>query len=179
LSRAYLFTTPRLGFACWSKSDLPLATVLWGNFEVTRYLGGPFSRDQIQEKLNQEIAWMSEHGIQYWPIFLRANDEFIGCSGLRPYNLGECIYELGFHLCPEVWGRGLATEAGRAAIAYGFDTIGAKSLFAGHHPENAVSRKVLGKLGFRYTHDEIYPVTGELHPSYLLECGARASHARS
>jgi RimJ/RimL family protein N-acetyltransferase len=54
-------------------------------------------------------------------------------------------------------------------ISYAFETIGAKALFAGHHPENAASRRVLAKLGFRHTHDELYAPTGLLHPSYLLE----------
>jgi len=41
-------------------------------------------------------------------------------------------------------------------------------LFAGHHPENHASRRILSKLGFRLTHEEFYPPTGLLHPSYLL-----------
>jgi RimJ/RimL family protein N-acetyltransferase len=81
----------------------------------------------------------------------------------------ERIYELGFHLRAEPWGRGLAEEAGRALIDFGFETIGAEALFAGHHPENQASRRTLVKLGFRLTHEEFYPPTGLLHPSYLLE----------
>jgi len=41
-------------------------------------------------------------------------------------------------------------------IAFSFETIVAKSLSAGHHPENGSSKKVLEKLGFRYTHDEFF-----------------------
>lgn len=169
MPREYFLTTPRLGFSHWSGHDLPLATVLWGDFEITRYLGGPFSTEQIQKKLAQEISWMAAHGVQYWPIFVPTSDEFVGCCGLRPYKLDIHIYELGFHLRREFWGQRLAPEAAEAAIEYGFETIRANALFAGHHPMNEISRKVLGKLGFRYTHDEIYSPTGELHPSYLLD----------
>ena len=42
-------------------------------------------------------------------------------------------------------------------------------LFAGHNPENTVSRHLLQKLGFRYTHDEFYAPTGLQHPSYMME----------
>jgi RimJ/RimL family protein N-acetyltransferase len=168
LPREYFLKTPRLGFSRWSENDLPLATQLWGDSQVTNYLGGPFSPDQIQKKLAQEISWMAARGVQYWPIFLLAGDEFAGCCGLRPYKLEEKIYELGFHLRPAFWGQGLAIEAAKAAISFGFETMGASALFAGHHPENKISPKLLLKLGFRYTHDEIYPPTGELHPSYLL-----------
>jgi ribosomal-protein-alanine N-acetyltransferase len=169
LPREYFLRTLRLGFSFWAEDDLPLATQLWGDPQVSRYLGGPFSREQIQKKLAQEISWMAAHGVQYWPIFLLANNEFAGCCGLRPYKLDAQIYELGFHLRPTCWGRGLATEAAKAAISFGFEIVGTTAIFAGHHPDNKSSPRVLSKLGFRYTHDEIYPPTGELHPSYLLE----------
>jgi [ribosomal protein S5]-alanine N-acetyltransferase len=42
-----------------------------------------------------------------------------------------------------------------------------KRLFAGHHRENAAARRLLEKLGFRFSHEEFDPPTGLLHPSYL------------
>jgi RimJ/RimL family protein N-acetyltransferase len=63
---------------------------------------------------------------------------------------------------------GLALEAGGAVINFAFANLGAKALFAGHHPQNAASRTVLEKLEFRFTHEETYPPTGQMHPSYLL-----------
>jgi RimJ/RimL family protein N-acetyltransferase len=62
----------------------------------------------------------------------------------------------------------LAQEAGRAVIAFAFENLGAEALFAGHHPANSASRRVLAKLGFQFTHDEFYPPTGLMHRSYLL-----------
>jgi RimJ/RimL family protein N-acetyltransferase len=162
-------TTERLAFRPWAPADLPLALALWTNPEVNRFLGGPFSPQQAEERLRLEIAMQETSGIQYWPIFLRSSGEHVGCAGLRPYQPARQIFELGFHLLPAFWGQGLAMEASRAVIAYAFETLGARALFAGHHPENAASRRVLEKLGFRYTHDEIYPPTGVLHPSYYLE----------
>ena len=78
------------------------------------------------------------------------------------------IFELGFHVCADHWGKGIATEAARAVIAFAFDELQASALFAGHHPENVASRRTLERLGFRHTHDELYPPTGLQHPSYLL-----------
>jgi RimJ/RimL family protein N-acetyltransferase len=54
-------------------------------------------------------------------------------------------------------------------IAFAFETVAVKALFAGHHPENAASERLLRKLGFRYTHQEIYLPTGLLNPAYLLK----------
>ena len=122
----------------------------------------------MHSRLDREIATMAKQGVQYWPVFLLSDHDFVGCAGLRPYKLEDGIYELGFHLCVAHWHKGLAEEAARAVIAYAFNSIGAKSLFAGHHPGNVTSRRVLEKLGFRFTHEELYPPTGLNHPSYML-----------
>jgi|SRR5580704_3556146 ribosomal-protein-alanine N-acetyltransferase len=168
IPHAYFLTTGRLGFGHWLTNDLPLAHQLWGNAEVTSLIGGPFTDEQIEQRLTAEIATMSACDVQYWPIFLLENDRLAGCAGLRPYRLDERIYEVGFHLLPEFWGRGLAQEAGRAVIALAFDKLSAEALIAGHHPANSASRRVLTKLGFQFTNEEFYPPTGLKHPSYLL-----------
>ena len=165
----YFLTSPRLGFRHWSISDLPLATALWGDPEVTRFIGGPLSPEKIQEKLRAEMELSSLHSVQYWPIFLLETREHAGCSGLRPYRLEDHIFELGVHLNRPFWGRGLAEEASHAVIHFAFALLGAKALFAGHHPANFASRNLILKLGFHHTHEEFYPPTGLHHPSYLLE----------
>lgn len=165
---SYFLKSSRLGFRTWSMEDVSLAVKLWGNAEVTHTFGGPFSEPQILERLAREIASQLAYKLQYWPIFLLAGYEFAGCCGLRPYQTGKQIFELGYHLLPQFWGKGLATEAAQTVVSYAFGTLALKGLFAGHQPGNTASARVLEKLGFRYTHDEIYPPTGELHPSYSL-----------
>jgi RimJ/RimL family protein N-acetyltransferase len=141
---------------------------LWGDPEVTKFIGGPFSTEQVLDRLAREIATMQSLGIQYWPISLLATGEFVGCCGLRPYKSEEGICEIGIHLRRAFWGQGYAPEATRAVMEYAFNTLGAKALFAGHNPANKASRRLLKKLGFRYTHDEYYPPTGLNHPSHTL-----------
>jgi len=145
-----------------------LASCLWGDREVTRWIGGPFSAMQVRDRLANEIAQQASHGVQYWPVFLLADGQFAGCCGLRPYPHGDRVFEIGFHLRPMFWKRGLAAEAAQAVIAHAFDKLGATALFAGHHPQNAASAKALERLGFRYERDEPYAPTGLMHPSYLL-----------
>ena len=164
----YFLTSPHLGFRFWSLQDFPLALALWGDFRVTQFIGGPFSEQQIRERLEREIARMRDYSMQYWPVFLLSNGQHVGCAGLRPYKPEEKIHELGFHVRPEHWRRGFAEEAARAVIGYGFETLGAQALFAGHHPENNASRHLLEKLGFRSIGTVLYPPSGLLHPSYLL-----------
>lgn len=170
IMRDYFITTSRLGFSTWRDEDLADAMLLWGDPDVARYIsaGGKFSEDQIRLRLRREIENQKTSGMQYWPIFLLQTGEFAGCCGLRPYDAGKNMLELGVHLRREHWGKGLASEACRAAMEYAFGLLGALALFAGHNPNNAASAKMLAGLGFRFTHDEYYEPTGLMHPSYLL-----------
>jgi [ribosomal protein S5]-alanine N-acetyltransferase len=161
----FFLATMRLKFRCWTAADLPLANLLWGDAAVTRFIG-TFTPETIAARLSLEIEQQRKCGVQYWPMFVLDDERFVGCCGLRPY---RDIYELGFHLRPAFWGQGIAMEASRAVIKYGWHTLGAPALFAGHHPENLASKRVLEKLGFVYTHDEIYPPTGLMNPGYRLE----------
>ena len=174
----YFLRTTRLGFRLWKHEDLPLAMTIWGDARVTRFVGGPFSTVQVKEKLAREIANMEQQGVEYWPVFLLAGGEHVGCAGLRPVSLIREIpadsdrsgteFEMGFYLRSAYWGMGLAEEAGRVVVDYAFDVLGAGSLYAAHHPQNVASGRVLEKLGFRFTHEELYPPTGVMHRAYRL-----------
>lgn len=166
----YFLTTPRVGFRLWSKDDIELALALWGDPRVTYFVVARHRLDtaQIEEKLGAELGMQMQHDMQYWPIFLMENGQHIGCCGLRPKDIAARILEFGVHLRQPYWGTGLAAEAGQAAINYAFKHLKARQLFAGHHPENHGSRRLLEKLGFIYIGDELYPPTGLEHPSYVL-----------
>ena len=169
MTKDFFLTTNRIGFSKWQKGDMELAELLWGNPDVTRYIcaGGRFSAEDISVRLETEINNEIAYHVQYWPIFELSSKDFIGCCGLRPYRRDK--YEMGFHLRPQFWGKGYAAEAAMAVIDYAFSVLKADALFAGHHPNNAASAKVLLKLGFRYIGDEFYEPTGLYHPSYELE----------
>ena len=166
----FFLESDRMGWRRWTKSDYHLALSLWGNPEVTQlfHSRGGLSDEEVVERLDKEISTEKDFGVQYWPIFLKETEMFVGASGLRPYDLDRGIYEKGTHLIPSAWGQGLGTEAGLTVIKYAFETIGAKALFAGHNPKNTASARMIKKQGFSYTHDEFYEPTGLEHPSYLL-----------
>jgi RimJ/RimL family protein N-acetyltransferase len=167
-SEPYFLKSPRLGFSHWTKDDLSLALAVWGDAAVTQFVGGPFSAGQVAQRLDREIASQNNHNFQYWPIFLLESGEHVGCAGMRAYKLEENIPSMGYYLRPKFWGQGFATEAGCAVISYAFSMLGMTTLFAGDHPENAGSRRVLAKLGFTFTHKQLYPPTGLDHDCYLL-----------
>ena len=78
----------------------------------------------------------------------RGTDRLIGFAGLMPCGaLGQADYELGFVLRRDVWGRGYATEIGRAQLAYGFDTMRLGRVLALASPQNHGSIATLRKIG--------------------------------
>lgn len=164
----YFMITERLGFRRWREDDIELVMAIWGDPEVTALTGGAATPEQARERLRREIANDRAFGVQYWPIFLRSTGEHVGCCGLRPHKLGAQTFELGYYLKKRYWGMGFASEAARAAAAYALGKLGVATLVAGHNPANDGSRRVLEKIGFRYTHHELYEPTGLDHPNYIL-----------
>jgi RimJ/RimL family protein N-acetyltransferase len=75
--------------------------------------------------------------------------ELIGTVGFGPRPDGQT--EFGYWIRRSCWGRGYATEAGRAALALGRDSLRLRRLAAGHFTDNPASGRVLEKLGFRPT----------------------------
>jgi [ribosomal protein S5]-alanine N-acetyltransferase len=86
-----------------------------------------------------------------------ASGEIIGFAGLNPCHVlsGDDL-EFGFVLAREAWGRGLATEIGRAQLAFGFEQLGRARLLGLASAENAASIVVLKKLGMRH-HADVTP----------------------
>jgi len=162
--------TKRIGFSKWSDIDLNLAAQLWGDEEVTRFIcaTGKFTNQDIMHRLETEICNEKQFHIQYWPIFELASEEFIGCCGIRPFKSEAHSYEIGFHLRKKYWGIGYASEATKAVIDYSFIILKAGKLYAGHHPQNDASKKLLTKLCFKYIGENYYEPTGLYHPSYEL-----------
>jgi RimJ/RimL family protein N-acetyltransferase len=162
----YFLKSARLGFRLWTAGDLPLALGLWGDPGVSAWLSGPLSAAAIGARLDSEIQLHEECGIQYWPVFLLASNEHVGCAGLRPK--AENLLELGYYLKPAFWGSGLATEAAAAVAGYAFGSLHVEALFAGHHPANRASQRVLEKIGFERAGEEFYEPSSVVEPTYLL-----------
>ncbi|OPA86336.1 hypothetical protein BFW87_26730 [Pseudomonas fluorescens] len=166
--RDYFLTSSRLGFGHWQPDDLALLDSVFGDPVVTRYEGGDWSRQQIEDRLLFEISNFDRYHIQYWPVFLKDTGEYVGCCGVRPHDLAQGVLEFGCQLRRAFWSRQLGREAGEAVIAYAFKDKRVQALYAGHHPDNIASSEFLRHLGFAHTHDELYALTGLMEPCYLL-----------
>src|SRR5579872_6689940 len=104
----YFLRSNRLGFRRWTVDDLPLALGLWGDPAVSAWLSSPMSPAEIRARLEREVRQGAELGVQYWPVFLLATEEHVGCAGLRPK--AENLLELGYYLKPAFWRAGFRSE---------------------------------------------------------------------
>lgn len=117
--------------------------------EVMRYTGEP-PLQSVEEAREMIAAYpdFNTHGFGRWGCVLKETGAMIGFCGLKYLDeLGEV--DVGFRFLPEYWGRGVATEACRACVELGFETMGLERTIALVLPENVASIRVLEKTGMR------------------------------
>jgi ribosomal-protein-alanine N-acetyltransferase len=121
--------------------------------EVHRYLGNnPVTgKDQIVAVIGLIRQQYIDHGIGRWAILDKRSNEFIGWAGLKwvteVTNGYKDYYDLGYRLIRKYWGRGIATEAAFAALAYAFNDLNAQEVYATADVGNIGSNKILQKTG--------------------------------
>ncbi len=151
--------TERLILRAMTPGDAEAFFRLNSHPEVMRYTGEPPmpSVQEAREAIANYPDW-DDPGYGRWACVLKSEGEdaeLIGFCGLkRLRETGEV--DIGYRLLPEYWGRGLATEAARATLAFGFGTLGLSEIVAMVLPGNEPSIRVLTKLGLVRAEDIEY-----------------------
>lgn len=142
--------TERLVLRPLSATDVEALYRISNEPAVRRYLwdDGPVSRATIEEVVTQSVRLFSEEGLGLFGIRLRDSEEIVGFCGFARLEGMEEV-ELVYELDPELWGRGLATEAARACLSYAFREAGVERMIAGTDRPNVASLRVIEKLGMR------------------------------
>jgi [ribosomal protein S5]-alanine N-acetyltransferase len=138
-------------------ADLGLYDELLNNAAVARTMGGHRTHEQLSAALERHLAAWERYGFGPALLFDRETGGFVGRGGLnRVTVLGADEVEVGYALLPAYWGRGLATEIGRASIATGFDDLGCDSVVGFTLVDNATSRHVLEKCGMSFEREFVH-----------------------
>jgi ribosomal-protein-alanine N-acetyltransferase len=98
-------------------------------------------------------ASIAERGYGLWAVEVLAGEPFIGFCGIQPVPFEAPFtpaVEIGWRLARAHWGHGYATEAARASLAYGFETVGLAEIVAMVVPANQRSISVCMRLGMRH-----------------------------
>jgi RimJ/RimL family protein N-acetyltransferase len=155
--------TARLLLRQWNPADRePFAAMNADRF-VMRYFPDTLARaasDAVADRIETNIA---TRGYGFWAAELLASGQFIGLVGINVVPFESHFTpatEVGWRIAPQFWNQGYATEAARAALVFGFDTLTLHEVVGFTAVENAPSRRVMEKLGM--THD---PADDFDHPS--------------
>jgi RimJ/RimL family protein N-acetyltransferase len=126
---------------------------IYADPEVMKTLltGAPISRQAFNERvLSLMVDHWTRHGFGPWVVIHTADQTCIGHCGLKYWPESPDV-EVFYALDTRYWGRGLATEAARACLRFGFETLQLERIIAAVMPDNRASRRVLEKIGMRYT----------------------------
>ena len=121
------------------------------------------SREQCAEVLSIYERHWETNGFGLFAVELRETGEFVGSVGLSiPEFLPEILpaVEVGWRLGRSQWGKGLATEAGRASLDFGFREVGLGRVVSIHQVGNHASARVMEKLGIGLELETVHPRWG-------------------
>lgn len=120
-------------------------------------------RGAIEDKAN---SIRSRYG---WIVRLKNNNEFLGEAGISSSNDRFKRGEIHYHITPEHWGKGYATEIAQRLIQFGFEELSLHRIEAGVATDNIGSIKVLEKSGMQREglRRKILPIRGEWRDNFM------------
>ncbi len=145
--------TARLLLRPWRADEADAALAIYSQWTVARYLGAAPKAWTDREQADAAIArWNAVpgpvHGI--WAVVPHGETAPVGTMLLKllPYSSGEPSgdTEIGWHLRPDVWGRGYATEAALRVLEHAW-AHGLDEVYAVTYPDNAPSQQVCERIG--------------------------------
>ncbi len=147
-----ILETARLILRPFALTDAPDVERLCGAPEIalhTLNIPHPYPEGKAQEWI-ASCPERFEKGVEVtFAITLREGGALAGAIGILP-NRDHDRADIGYWIGMPYWGRGFATEALRAVIAYGFDELGMNRIFAEHFTRNPASGRVMQKAGMRH-----------------------------
>ena len=152
-------TTPRLVLRPFDAAgDLEALAAIASDADTMRYLahGRPWTRQETVEMLERHVA-QYPRAMGFAALVDKATGELAGWAGVQnpkvwpkmmvEPTLPTDVVEVGWTLAPVWRGRGYATEAARAWLDYGFDSLGLEEIIAVHDVPNVASERVMDRLG--------------------------------
>jgi len=125
--------------------------------KVSQYTGdgGVLSRSELERRIKEDVMGdYLKHGYGRLAVIWKENQEFIGFAGLK-YLEDMQEVDLGYRFRSNYWGKGIATEAGKACLELGFSKLRLEKIIAMILPANVRSERVLEKLGMQFLESRI------------------------
>jgi RimJ/RimL family protein N-acetyltransferase len=155
MTEAPAIETERLRLRGHRVADFADVAAMWAAPEVVRHImGRPLSGEEAWARLLRHAGHWALLGFGYWAIEEKASGRFVGQAGFADFKREIDIAlkdapEIGWALAPWAHGRGLATEAVRAVVAWGDAHLADKRSWCMVAPEHRASIRVAEKCGYR------------------------------
>ena len=143
-----MITTDRLVLRQWRETDKEPFAALNADPEVMEHFPATLTREQSDAFVDRAAVAIASRGWGLWAV--EADTGFVGFVGLNEPGFMPGV-EVGWRLARTAWGHGYATEAARAAVAYGFHQLGLAEIVSFTSTTNVRSQRVMQRLGM--THD--------------------------
>ncbi len=143
-------TTERLLLRRWRDADLEPFAALNADPGTMRFFPATLTREESDGYAERISRQIEEQGWGLWAVEVPGDAAFAGFVGLaRPSFEAHFTpaVEVGWRLARAHWGKGYATEAGRAALAFGFAELGLEEIVSFTSPANEPSWRVMERLG--------------------------------
>lgn len=149
--------TARLRLRMFAPEDAAELSLITSDPDVMEYIGEgvPLSEDTTTTNLASIIETFNRRGFGRWALVHKELNKLIGYCGLS-YNNPQVGVEVAYLLAKPYWGQGLATEAARACLRYGFEALRFDTIGGVTRPGNDKSRRVLERLGMKYVCHAVY-----------------------
>lgn len=142
--------TPRLRLRRFRQEDIDTLARWHVDPGLMRHMGKlSFTREEIEADLERYERHWAAHGFGLWAAEDKASGALIGRVGLAYHRVWPDDPEVGWLIDTPWQGQGLAAEAGAACLRYGFEELAFERVVSICTAENAASRRVMDKLGFR------------------------------
>ena len=145
--------TARLRLRGWRDADRDPWAALNADPEVMAHFPTTLTRATSDRLVDLTMDGWAENGFGLWAMERVEDGLFLGFTGLsRPSFEAHFTpaVEVGWRLARHAWGHGFATEAARAALAFGFETLGLEEIVSFTVPANARSRAVMERIGMHH-----------------------------
>lgn len=146
------FTTQRLLLRDFHAEDWREIHRYGSDAEAVRHMDwGPNSEDETRAFVQHVLTTQTEVSRKTFElaVCLKESGELIGGVGIRIKSDVNREGDIGYILRRDCWGKGFGTEAARAMLRYGFESLGLHRIYATAAPPNSASRRVLEKMGMR------------------------------
>lgn len=143
--------TARLRLRMFDWDDLDALSCIAKDADVMRFIGcgRPLTREETHANLASIISAFRRRGFGRWAVIWKETGTLAGYCGLSHGDAAVGV-ELAYMLARGEWGKGLATEAARACLRYGFERLNFGAISALTRPENLRSRRVMERLRMRF-----------------------------